>query len=257
MNRVFLGDASVVLRSLGPEAADVAYVDPPFGTGAVQQAHGMVYADPDEGYVGWLRGHVRSIRAALRPHGTLYLHLDWRSVHAAKLMLDDVFGPGCFLNHVVWSYNYGGRGRRCWPKKHDDILVYSRNEGMHLFDWDAVPRVPYVAPQMQHVGRTKEEAEARIARGQVPTDVWDVPIVGTSAKARTGYPTQKPVELVKRAILASSPPGGTVLDCFAGSGTTGAAALETGRSFVLVDSNPQAIEVMRKRFRDAEVEWNA
>lgn len=255
MNHVCLGEAADVLRRIPHGYADVVYVDPPFGTGEVQRSHGMSYVDPSAGYVEWLREHVCLLRDSLRPHGTMYLHLDWRSVHGAKLMMDQVFGPACFLNHVVWSYNYGGRGKRCWPKKHDDILVYARNAGHHLFDWEAIPRVPYVAPEMQRVGRTQEEAEARIARGQVPTDVWAMSVIGTSSKERTGYPTQKPVKLVERAILASAPSGGTVLDCFAGSGTTGAAALNTGRSFFLIDSNPQAVEVMRKRFAGADVAW--
>lgn len=253
----------VLVRTLD-DTIDLVYIDPPFGTGSRQtlkrQRTGDVishasYEDPDEGYVPWLREHVEEIRRALRPSGTMYLHLDRRWSHYVKVMCDEVFGRPCFLNEVVWSYNFGGRGKRCWPQKHDSILVYVKEPGKHVFNWDDIPRVPYAAPEMQHVGRSPEEAARRIASGQVPTDVWQLSIVGTASKERNGYPTQKPVRLVERAILASSPVGGTVMDVFAGSGTTGDAAHRHNRSFILADVSPDAIATMRDRFKDVEVEW--
>ena len=185
------------------------------------------------------------------------MHLDWRHVRLGQWTCDLVFGEGNFLNEVIWAYNFGGRGKDRWPCKHDNILVYAKHVGDHLFNWDAIPRVPYRAPDMQRVGRSPEEAEVRIAQGQVPTDVWDMSIIGTNSKERTGYPTQKPVKLVERVVLASSPPRGIVMDVFAGSGTTGEAAHKHGRNFVLADANPQAIDVMKKRFKDVEVEWRS
>jgi site-specific DNA-methyltransferase (adenine-specific) len=257
-------NALSLLTEIAEASVDLVYCDPPFGTGhkqrlARKQAGEVLsyieFEDPNIRYIDWLEAHVQGVRRALKPTGTMYLHLDHHWVHRAKVMCDDVFGPENFINEVIWAYDFGGRGKRCWPKKHDTILVYSREEDKHLFNWDEVPRVPYKAPDMQRVGRTPEEAEERIALGKVPTDVWDIGIIGTNARERNGYPTQKPVRLVENAVLASSPPGGTVMDVFAGSGTTGEAAHKHGREFVLCDTSPWAIEVMQERFKGIPVTW--
>lgn len=261
---VYHRNALSVLAQTENASIDLVYVDPPFGTGDRQaldrQRSGeslshIAYDDPNDGYIDWLRTHVEEIRRVLKPTGTMYLHLDHHWSHYAKVMCDEVFSRWCFLNEVVWAYNFGGRGKRSWPKKHDVILVYAREEGKHVFNWDDIPRIPYAAPEMQRVGRTPEEAQRRIDMGQVPTDVWQLSIVGTAAKERNGYPTQKPVRLVERAILASSSVGGIVMDVFAGSGTTGEAARRHDRNFILADVNPDAIATMRVRFKDAQVEW--
>ena len=150
-----------------------------------------------------------------------------------------------FLNEIIWAYDYGGRPKRRWPAKHDNILVYVKDRERHIFNRDAIDRIPYLAPGL--VGKEKAE------RGKLPTDVWWHTIVGTNAKERTGYPTQKPVGLAERIIRASSDPGELVLDPFAGSGTVGAAATELGRRYLLIDENAEAVEVMRKRLPEAEV----
>lgn len=241
-----------------PEASiDLIYVDPPFGTGQKQalarkQAgevlSTIVFEDPDAYYIEWLRNHVEGMHHALKPTGTMYLHLDHHWVHYAKVMCDQVFGKACFLNEVIWAYDYGGRGKRSWPKKHDSILVYAKESGNHVFNWDDIDRIPYMTPGLQ-------KDPARAEAGKVPTDVWWMSIVGTASKERNGYPTQKPVKLVERAILASSPPGGVVMDVFAGSGTTGAAAHKHGRNFILGDVSPQSIDVMKERFKDIDITW--
>ena len=257
MNVVHLARALDVLAATSDDSVDLIYVDPPFGTGNVQSSHGMSYDDDDNALYGdFITDHVVAFHRALKPTGTVYLHLDWRSVHLARGICDQVFGTENFLGEVIWAYNFGGRGKTFFAAKHDNVLVYAKHKGKHVFNYDDIDRMPYKAPEMQYVGRTKEEAEKRIARGQVPTDVWDLSIVGTNAKERTGYPTQKPLKLVERIVTASSPPGGLVMDVFAGSGTTGDAAHKHGRSFVLADTNPQAIEVMRERFKNIEVDWH-
>jgi site-specific DNA-methyltransferase (adenine-specific) len=185
----------------------------------------------------------------------MYLHLDWRWVHYAKVECDKIFGYDNFLNHIVWSYNFGGRGKDRWPTKHDDILVYTKEIGRHTFNWKDADRIPYAAPALQYVGRTKEEAEKRIAEGQVPTDVWEMSIVGTASKERLGYPNQKPVKLIKRAIVASSNVDDVILDPFAGCGTTAAAALECGRQFIVGDKKREAFDVMKKRFDVSKVDF--
>lgn len=235
----------------------MVYTDPPFGTGDVQSmdrrksgktVSKISYSDKHEDYGDFLMGILVSLHRVLKPTGTLYLHLDQRWSHYAKVMCDDIFGRDNFLNHVVWSYNFGGRGKDRWPQKHDDILVYTKEQGKHVFNWNDIDRVPYAAPELQYVGRTKAAAEKRIAEGQVPTDVWSMSIVGTASKERLGYPNQKPLKLVKRCIIASSNPGDLILDPFAGSGTTAAAAISCGRHFLTTDTNPDSLNVMQRRF---------
>lgn len=255
-NQIHHCTAMKLLRSLDDQSIDMIYTDPPFGTGDVQsmarRLGGKViskieYSDKQEDYLDFLKGHLVEMHRVLKETGTMYLHLDWRWVHYAKVMCDEIFGYENFLNEVIWSYNFGGRGKDRWPMKHDTILVYVKKMGKHIFNWNDVDRIPYAAPELQYVGRSKEEAEKRIAEGQVPTDVWSMSIVGTASKERVGYPNQKPIKLMRRAIVASSPAGGTILDPFAGSGSTGAAAMSCGRNFILADASQQAIDVIKKR----------
>lgn len=254
-----------LLRSLPDESVDMVYTDPPFGTGDVQMmarksgkniVSKISYSDKYANYLEFLTPHLVEMQRVLKDTGTMYLHLDHHWVHYAKVECDRIFGGDNFLNEIVWSYNFGGRGKDRFPQKHDTILVYTKEMGKHTFNWDDIDRIPYAAPELQYVGRSKEEAERRIAEGQVPTDVWSMSIVGTASKERLGYPNQKPLKLVRRCIVASSNPGDLVLDPFGGSGTTGAAALECGRHFILSDVGPDAVDVMRRRFSDVDVTFS-
>ena len=175
----------------------------------------------------------------LADDGTLYLHLDYREVHYAKVMLDAIFGRECFLNEIIWAYDYGARAKYRWPTKHDNILVYVKNPAKYHFDSAEVDREPYMAPGL--VTPAKREL------GKLPTDVWWHTIVSPTGKEKTGYPTQKPEGLIRRVVAASSRPGDWCLDFFAGSGTLGAVAAKLGRRFVCVDQNQPAIDVMAKR----------
>ena len=276
-NRIMLGDNLPLLRALPAGSVDLVYIDPPFNTGETQQrvtlrseraededegAHvgfggrryrstrlgEHAYADAFDDYLAFLQPRLEELHRVLAPHGTLYVHLDYREVHYVKVLLDGLFGRSCFLNEIIWAYDYGGRTRRKWPPKHDTILVYVKDPRRYTFNVDAVDRVPYMAPEL--VGAEKA------ARGKSPTDTWWHTIVPTAGKEKTGYPTQKPLGILRRIILASSNPGDLVLDCFAGSGTTGAACLELGRRFLLMDDNPAALTVMRRRFAGVDtVRW--
>lgn len=257
-NVVYHGDSLALLSELDDSCVDLIYTDPPFGTGTRQVMRrkgaaatgiAMSYEDPSRDYVAFLSPRIKEMRRVLESSGTLYLHLDWRWVHYAKIECDKVFGYDNFMNEIVWSYNFGGRGKDRWPQKHDTVLVYAKNVGKHKFNWDSIDRIPYAAPALQYVGRTREEAEKRIAEGQVPTDVWSMSIVGTSSKERTGYPTQKPLKLVERIVKASSDAGDTVLDPFCGSGTAAVAAARCGRNFIVGDTNQQAIDTTVARLR--------
>ena len=259
------GEALDVLRTLPDGCAGLVYVDPPFNTGAareglrtttvadstatrvgfagrryrVERRTGARYADQFDDYLGWLRPRLEESRRILASQGTLYFHIDPRESHYCKVLLDEIFGRASFLNEVVWAYDYGARATRRWPAKHDVILVYVKDPRGYHFDPSEVAREPYMAPRLQ----TAERA----ARGKLPTDVWWHTIVPTSSRERTGYPTQKPLGIMRRIVAASSRPGDLVVDWCAGSGTTGAAAAEMGRRFLLVDDQSAAIEVMRQR----------
>jgi len=263
------GDNAQVLPRLPEGAFDMVYVDPPFNTGKAQRRQtlatvasgdgdrtgfggrryrsrllrSLAYDDSFGNYLGFLMPRLSRARELLAAHGTLYLHVDYREAHYCKLALDELFGRECFLNEIVWAYDYGGRSRRRWPAKHDTILVYVRDPERHHFDSAEVDREPYMAPGLV----TAEKA----ARGKLPTDVWWHTIVPTSGAEKTGYPTQKPEGVVRRMVAASSRPDGWCLDFFAGSGTLGAVCRALGRRFVLVDVNPAAIAVAAERLGDA------
>jgi len=271
---IHLAENLDVLRALPPASVDLVYVDPPFNTGKAQRRtrlrtvrsdtgdrigfQGRRYAstavgtgrfdDRFDDYPAFLEPRLAEAHRVLAAHGSLYVHLDYREVHYCKVLLDGIFGRECFLNEIIWAYDYGGRPTRRWPAKHDNILLYAKDPSNHVFNTEEIERIPYMAPGL--VGPEKA------ARGKLPTDTWWHTIVPTSGAERTGYPTQKPLGILRRIVQASSRPGDLVLDFFAGSGTTGAAALELGRRFLLVDDNREALEVMARRFAGTRgIEW--
>ena len=241
------------------------YIDPPFNTGRRQSRTRLrTIADPTgdrvgfqgkryrterigttsfddrfENYIEFLRPRMEAARKFLASNGSLFLHVDCHEVHYCKVMLDEVFGRDSFMNEIIWAYDYGARTKRRWSAKHDNILWYANDPDNYLFNYDAIDRIPYMAPGL--VGPEKA------ARGKTPTDVWWHTIVSPNAKEKTGYATQKPLGILERIVRVHSNPGDQVLDFFAGSGSFGEAAARHGRNFVLVDNNPEAIEVMLKR----------
>jgi site-specific DNA-methyltransferase (adenine-specific) len=264
-SRIVLGDSAKVLKELPPRFARLVYVDPPFNTGGVQKRDRMrvtrsakgkrrgfggaryevervassVYADTFDDYLAFLMPRLEASLRCLTDDGSLFVHLDWREVHYVKVALDRLIGRDHFQNEIVWAYDYGGRGKRKWPQKHDSILWYTKSAHDWVFEYDAIDRIPYMAPSL--VGPEKA------ARGKTPTDVWWHTIVPTSGREKTGYPTQKPLGILRRIVRVHSKPGDTVLDFFAGSGTTGEAAALEGRKFVLVDNRASAVETCRRR----------
>ncbi|MCZ2404018.1 site-specific DNA-methyltransferase [Paenarthrobacter sp. Z7-10] len=268
-NAVVHADNGVYLPTLPSGAFTLIYVDPPFNTGRVQSRQGTTMVRSNTGdRVGFGGQSYQTIKGALHSYddvftdywafleprlleawrllaedGTLYLHLDYREVHYAKVMLDAIFGRECFLNEIIWAYDYGARAKSRWPAKHDNILVYVKNPAKYHFNSAEVDREPYMAPGLV----TPEKR----ALGKLPTDVWWHTIVSPTGKEKTGYPTQKPEGLLRRVVSASSRPGDWVLDFFAGSGTLGAVAASLGRKFVCVDQNPEAIDVMAKRLGES------
>jgi len=303
-NQIYFGDNLPILKSIPDESIDLIYIDPPFNTQKTQKRTSIKtvrdnkgdrvgfkgqtyktlelgtksYQDSFDSYIdGFLRPRMVEARRILKSYGSLYFHIDYREVHYCKILLDEIFGRECFLNEIIWAYDYGGRARSKWPAKHDNILFYVKNPKNYIFNTGAIDREPYMAPGL--VGPEKAK------KGKLPTDTWFPKFVGskddkndalwweayvgkgsnttlwqtvipTGSKERVGYPTQKPVRLINRIIKASSLPGSIVLDFFAGSGTVGESCLELNRKFKLIDSNKEALEVMAQRFDGVEgIEW--
>jgi site-specific DNA-methyltransferase (adenine-specific) len=277
-SRVIHADNLDILPALPDDTFTVVYLDPPFNTGREQTRQSTTsvcteggsvrgfkgqtyerikgdllrYDDRFEDYWEFLEPRLIEAWRLLADDGTLYLHLDFREAHYAKVLLDALFGRASFLNEIIWAYDYGGKSKHKWPAKHDTILVYVKNPKNYVFDSAAIDREPYMAPGLV----TPEKA----ALGKLPTDVWWHTIVSPTGREKTGYPTQKPEGVLRRIVQASSRQGDWVLDFFAGSGTTGAVSAELGRRFLLIDRNPEAITVMRSRFSvltDVQVDFES
>lgn len=273
MKRIILGDNASVLPTLPPKFARLIYIDPPFNSGKVQKRHRIrvtanetdgvrsgfagrrydveniassSFNDAFEDFEAFLIPRVESALRCLTPDGSLFVHLDYREVHYIKVRLDGLLGRGCFMNEIIWAYDYGARSKNRWPCKHDTILWYALNPGEKVFNFDEMDRIPYMAPGLV----SKEKAE----RGKTPTDVWWHTIVPTNGREKTGYPTQKPLGILSRLVRIHSRPGDVVLDFFCGSGTTGVAAARHGRGFVLIDNNPDATSTAAARLAEFQPE---
>jgi len=273
-NIIYCGDNLPILRRMADESVNLIYIDPPFNTGKQQkrtqikttrstkgdrlgfkgntyktiQLGTKEYNDIFDDYLEFLTPRLEEAKRILAPSGTFYFHIDYREVHYCKVLLDQIFGRECFLNEIIWAYDYGGKAKTKWPAKHDNILVYVKDPKKYIFNVDEVDRIPYMAPNL--VGPEKA------AKGKLPTDTWWHTIVPTTGHEKTGYPTQKPLGILNRIISASSNPGDTVLDFFAGSGTTGASCIKLKRRFILIDKSVQAMGVMAKRFVDVpNIQW--
>lgn len=265
MRQIIHGDCLEVLPTLPPAFARLAYIDPPFNTGRRQARQRIVatadaegsregfagrryraevvespsYEDEREDFVPWLMRRIEASLPCLTDDASLFVHLDPRESHYVKVALDGLLGRASFLGEIIWAYDFGGRSKKRWPAKHDTVLWYARDPKRYVFDYDAMDRIPYMAPGLQSADRA--------ARGKTPTDVWWHTIVPTNGKEKTGYPTQKPLGVLERIVKVHSAPEDVVLDFFAGSGTTGEAAARNGRGYVLVDENPAAVAIMRER----------
>jgi site-specific DNA-methyltransferase (adenine-specific) len=221
---------------------DFIYVDPPFNTGKRQRGRRGVAAsyadswDSPSDYIDWLRPRVQRSIGTLRESGSIMLHVDFRTSHHVRLLLDQLLGPDRFVNHLVWKYGLGGSSPRTFARKHDDILFYCLNPKLYYFN---PPRIPATSRRM--FGQTKKA-----------TDVLDIPALNNQALERTGYPTQKPLELLELLINAACPPGGSVMDPCCGSGTTLLASLNTGRKALGADISLAAVRIATKRLQAAQ-----
>jgi site-specific DNA-methyltransferase (adenine-specific) len=271
---IHFADNLDVLQRLPDSSTDLIYIDPPFNTGKVQARTSIrtvhdergdrtgfmgrryrtiplgtrSYADVHDDYLADLEPRLCRARELLKPNGSLFFHIDYREVHYCKVLLDRLFGRASFINEIIWAYDYGGRSKSRWPPKHDTILWYARSPRNYQFHLEECDRIPYMAPSL--VGPEKA------ARGKTPTDTWWHTIVSPTSREKTGYPTQKPLAILERIVKVHSAPGDSLLDFYAGSGTFGEAASRNGRDCVLVDNNPQAMDVMARRFDGIRVVWH-
>jgi site-specific DNA-methyltransferase (adenine-specific) len=267
VNRIVLDDNLKALKALESGSVNLIYIDPPFNTGKTQARTRLKtvrddngdrtgfgghryrteklatsrYADSFDDFLEFLRPRLVEAHRVLAEDGAFFLHVDYREVHYCKVLLDTIFGRDSFMNEIIWAYDYGARSKSKWPAKHDNILWYVKNPANYTFNYDAMDRLPYMAPGLV----TPEKA----ARGKTPTDVWWNTIVSPNGREKTGYPTQKPLAIVERIVKIHTKPGDLCLDFFAGSGTLGEAAAKHGRTFLLVDENPDAVKVIERRLQ--------
>jgi site-specific DNA-methyltransferase (adenine-specific) len=272
-NRIILADNLQYMKTLPEAFVDLVYTDVPFNTKkqqkrtktkGIKSEHGLdgfggnkyvrvangqygSYQDSFDDYIGFLKPRVLEIFRVLKPNGSLYLHVDYREAAYVKIMLDEVFGRENFVNEIIWCYDYGAKSKTRWSAKHDNIFYYVKDRNNYTFNYDKIPRIPYVAPAL--VGPEKA------ARGKIVVDWWVETIVPTNSKEKQNYATQKPLRILNRIVEVSSNPGDVCLDPFAGSGSFGQAAYNFGRKFVLIDNNIEAFEVMKNRFKNIDVEF--
>jgi len=260
-------DNMQVLPQLEAETYDLIYIDPPFNTGRTQSRKRTRSTQTEEGsrigfggkryatkvlgessyadkfgsdFLEFITLRLEQAHRLLKPNGSFFLHIDYREAHYCKVVLDCIFGRESFINEIIWAYDYGGRSRKRWSSKHDTIFWYAKDPKNYTYNFDAIDRIPYMAPNL--VGPEKA------ARGKTPTDVWWNTIVSPQGKEKNGYPTQKPLAILERLVRVHSNPEDQLLDFFAGSGSFGEAALKLNRPCLLIDENPEAIQVMQKRF---------
>jgi DNA modification methylase len=271
-NKLIFGDNLQVMKSLlemkqrgelcnadGTPGVRLVYIDPPFATKRDFQgsADQKAYQDKIAGseFLEFLRRRLVFIRDLLADNGTLYLHLDWRRVHYIKVLCDELFLEKRFRNEAIWFYRRWSAGSDQFQRQHETLLIYSKGNNP-LFNvlyepytegtlkrWKGIKRKTVIGDD----GKLIQVQDSEGTEGANMGDVWPISIINANADERTGYPTQKPEELIRRSILASSNPGDLVLDAFAGSGTTCAVAEKLGRRWIGVDCGKLAIYTIQKR----------
>jgi len=273
MDKVILADNLMYLKTLPDNCVNLIYTDVPFNTKKRQKRTKIIteksingllgfggnkynrihdgqygaFDDSFNDYIGFLRPRMIEAHRILSLSGSLYLHADYREIHYIKIMLDEIFGRENFINEIIWCFSYGANSRKKWSNKHNNILFYAKDHKHYTFNYDKIPRIPYEAPALAGLEKT--------ARGKIVSSWWKETIVPTNSKEKQCYATQKPLRILRRIVEVSSNPGDICLDLFAGSGSFGVAAKEFGRSFIMIDNNSEAFEIMKKRFGNNGVEY--
>ena len=257
-DRVVCAENLAFMRGLLDSCCDLIYADPPFDLANRDRFSSSTFTAPAEQDVGCLKGFLEFIRPRLvemhrllSDRGSLYVHLDSRTVHYVKVMLDDLFGGDSFLNEIIWSYRTGGRPASWFCRKHDTLLLYVKSPGEHTFH-----RLRHGAYRTRGLRKDSDGRLYKSTRngrihfhpdGPAVTDVWDIPFLSTVSKERTGYPSQKPEALLERIVRASSNEGDVVADFACGSGTALAVAKRLNRHWIGCDVNPDALVIAQRR----------
>jgi len=277
-NRLILGDNLNIMAALLPEyegRINLIYADPPFFTNrkfSARIGRGEDSRKPDEwqmaegyhddwngldSYLDFLYQRLALMYRLLAPNGTLYLHLDWHADAYARLLLDELFGADHVLNEIIWTYHGPSPIRRAFNRKHDTILAYVKND-RYTFNVDSI-REPYNPNTVKTFAASRKAGFGKVPdleRGKVPEDWWYFPVIARLHNERTGYPTQKPVALLERIVLASSNPGDIVADFFCGSGTTCFVAAKHRRKFISTDETFRALHTTRVRLTDLQASFS-
>lgn len=278
-NRLIHGDKALILPALLNEFAttvNLIYIDPPFMTGrdfssGTQLAYSDKWNKSLDTYLQWLYETFLLLYRLLAETGSLYIHLDWRVIHYAKVLLDEIFGfsPGAegpgFKSEIIWHYQSGGRSHKLYARKHDTILLYTKS-AHYCFHGERIGERR--GTQSRNHMRKQVEPDGRItwtirSAGRLymydentimtPADVWsDISHLHQKDPERNGYATQKPAALLERILLASSEEDDLVLDCFCGSGVTPAMAEEHKRRWIASDQSALAIQLTRERLLKRE-----
>jgi len=260
MNHILQADCLTALQTIPDATVDLVYLDPPFNTNIKRQTPQAHYADAfgtPQAYIAYMRPRVDLLRRVLTPHGSLFFHCDWRTSHHVRVMLDEVFetekSNGCFVNEIIWHYGLGAsKARRQLLTKHDVIFWYAKGPD-YVFNLIRDEPTTAMLNKYRHYDEQGQRYMMSYGRrytlkgGKPLDDVWDIPAIAPTSGERAGYPTQKPLTLLRRIIQLASTENQTVLDPFCGSGTTLVAAHQLGRNWIGIDANPQAVEIARQR----------
>ncbi len=207
----------------------------------------MSYDKKASNYMHFMAVRLLEIYRILKPTGSIYLHCDNTMSHYLKILMDIIFGKANFRNEIVWSYKHGGRGKSNFAKKHDIIFWYSKTKD-YTFNYKDII-VPYESSMTEWSYTKGKYAGKPMPSGKVPEDVWDITL-NSMSKEHIGYPTQKPMKLLERIILASSNKGDILLDPFCGSGSFLVAAEKLGRNWIGVDLSDRVYDVVCHRFHN-------
>lgn len=241
------------------ERFQMIYLDPPFYSkakyflrrkdGSREEAYSDLWPEGFKEYLKMIAERLVITRRLLSEDGLIWVHLDYRAVHYVKVIMDEIFGHRNFVNEIIWGYRSGGAGSRRFARKHDSILVYGKSENYKFSPQKEKSYNRGFAPY-----KFRGVEEFRDEKGWYTLvnmrDVWDIPMVGRTSAERTGYATQKPEELLRRAVAASTEKDDLCGDFFAGSGTLGAVCKSMGRNFVLCDEQEEAYKIMCRRLSD-------
>ncbi len=261
-NRLFWGDNLHVMRQLPSESIDLIYIDPPFFSG---RQYNIIFGDQNElrsfsdiyeggmpGYLIWLNARLYEMKRLLKKTGSIYVHLDWHAAHYVKVEMDKIFGYDNFMNEVIWSYALGGSSRGRYQRKHDNILFYAKSVGdVHFHQPRDRATSSLLAGQpkgARDVWRTSDEDEHRVILDAWPDDLVEYTLSNRDPeRSQWGYPTQKPVAILERMVMASTPANGLVADFFCGGGTTPAVAQRLGRRWIACDQSRVAVAITADR----------